>query len=188
LLHNPATQDSIYQCLKRLLKDDALYHLGRSNKIRYRLRHLARKRFTLGYPPRKNTDNSIGDAVNWEWIIHCAITSKKNIIIVSRDSDYGIQFEDRRIINDWLKHEFKERVSQKRKIFLTDKLSEAFKKIGIKISKKEEDQENKIINMARPRTIQVVVPNNIRKRNMEDILGNITEVIGKYIEQKKMKN
>lgn len=53
LLKHPITKDSIYQCLQRILKDDALYYLGRNNKLRYSLRHLAKKRFCLGYPLKK---------------------------------------------------------------------------------------------------------------------------------------
>jgi hypothetical protein len=146
VLKNPINKDQVYQCFQRILKDKTSYYLGRDNKLRHQIRNLARKRFCLGYPPRKDKDTSIGDAINWEWIIQCAVKSGKNIIIVSRDSDYGIVYESETILNDWLKHEFQERVSQKRKIILTDRLSNAFKLTNVVISKEEEKQEEKMIS------------------------------------------
>ena len=46
------------------------------------------------YRHRKKNDTSIGDAINWEWIVHCAENSNAAIHIVSRDSDYGVVFDD----------------------------------------------------------------------------------------------
>ncbi len=109
------------------------------------IRTLARKRFVLGYPPRKNEDNSIGDAINWEWVINCAQKSSKDIIIVTRDSDFGAILKGESYLNDWLRQEFKERVSRKRKIFLTDKLALAFKAIKLPVSQAMEDEEARIL-------------------------------------------
>ncbi|MGL4881018.1 MAG: hypothetical protein ACRC8K_08125, partial [Waterburya sp.] len=61
-------------------------------------------------------------------IVRCAMDSGKDIVIITRDSDYGVVYKDHSYLNDWLKQEFKQRVSQKRKILLTHKLS-----IGLKI-------------------------------------------------------
>src|SRR5437763_1762209 len=82
----------------------------RSNKVRFTIRNLARKRFALGYPPRKQNATSLGDSINWEWIVHCAINSDDyhNVLIVSRDSDYGVNYEGEATLNDWLYREFKE--------------------------------------------------------------------------------
>lgn len=87
----------------------------------------------------------MGDAINWEWIVFCAKTYGKDIIIVTRDMDYGIQHEGKFFLNDWLSQEFKERVSRKRKVVLTDKLSEAFELVRIKINKKVEEEEAQLI-------------------------------------------
>ena len=54
---------------------------------------LAWRRFLLGYPPRKADDTSIGDAVNWEWVVDCAKRANADVVIVSRDSDYGVRLE-----------------------------------------------------------------------------------------------
>lgn len=155
ILEKPGTHDEVYKVLQRIFKKSTPYNLNRSSKIRFEIRRLARKRFCLGYPPRKKGDNSIGDAINWEWIIHCSIKSGKDIIIVSRDGDYGAIYKDKSFLNDWLKQEFKERVSRKRKIILTAKLSEAFKLMNEQVTQEMEQAEvdileNHIINSCTP--------------------------------------
>jgi predicted nucleic acid-binding protein len=93
ILKNPATHDPVYKTLQRLFKNNSNLNLNREKKIRFTIRNLAKKRFILGYPPRKKEDNSIGDSYNWEWILKCAEASGKSVIIVSRDSDYGVIYD-----------------------------------------------------------------------------------------------
>jgi hypothetical protein len=99
----------------------------------------------LGYPPRKPTDTSYGDAINWEWIVECSLLSKRGVVVVSRDSDYGTAHGKEPMINDWLLHEFHERVSKKRQITLTDRLAEGFSRAAIKVSKEEVQSEEQLI-------------------------------------------
>lgn len=146
ILEIPGTHDEVYKVLQRIFKNSSPYNLNRESRLRFGIRRLARKRFCLGYPPRKKNDNSIGDAVNWEWIIQCAINSGKDIVIVSRDGDYGASYKDKWYINDWLLQEFKQRVSQKRKILLTGKLSEALKIVHATVTAEMEAAEEGIIN------------------------------------------
>jgi len=146
ILQKPWWNDGVYQVLQRLFKDRGPYNLSREKKIRYQIRRLARKRFGMGYPPRKDNDTSIADAVNWEWIVNCAKESGKNIIIVSRDTDYGSRYDDNTILNDWLSQEFKERISRRRKITLTDRLTHAFKMISVKVTKREEEDEKGLLD------------------------------------------
>lgn len=101
----------------------------------------------LGYPPRKDKDISIGDAINWEWIIYCANEYKKNVVIVTRDSDYGEIYRGTPLLNDWLEQEFHERVSKKRKIKITNKLTYAFKLASVSVKKKEIEDEEKFISL-----------------------------------------
>jgi hypothetical protein len=145
LLTNPGTQDKVFQTVQRVFKTDSEFNLNRENKKRHTIRRLALKRFYLGYPPRKKEDNSIGDAINWEWIIDCANRTDKHIILVTRDNDFGINYGDNSILNDWLQIEFKERISQKRKIVLTDKLSRAFKLLQIPVSPEMIEAEDTVI-------------------------------------------
>ena len=114
----------------------------------------------LGYPPRKNSDNSIGDAVNWEWIIKCAETSKKHIIIVTRDTDFGAIHENESYLNDWLKQEFKQRISQQRKLVLTDKLSRAFQYVEIPVTMEMIEEEEKVIKIS----------NELYRKKIRDII------------------
>jgi len=145
ILNNPSQNDKVFTTLNRLFRYKSKTNLDRENKIRFKIRNLAKKRFVLGYPPRKNDDISIGDAVNWEWVIYCAQNSSKDIIIVTRDSDFGAIIKSKSYLNDWLRIEFKERVSRKRNIFLTDKLASAFKAIKLPVSKAMVEEEARIL-------------------------------------------
>lgn len=145
ILESPIYNDRVYQCLQRLFKNESNFNLSREKKTRFRIRNLAKKRFVLGYPPRKKNDTSIGDSVNWEWIVQCAIDSGKHIIIVTRDKDYGMIYKGNSFLNDWLRQEFSERVSRNRKIILTEKLAMALKLVHAAVTKEMEDEEDRII-------------------------------------------
>lgn len=143
ILKNPI-QDPVYKCLEKVFKHKSVINLDRDKEIRFTIRNLAKKRFVLGYPPRKKDDNSIGDAINWEWIIKCAQVTGKNIILVTRDTDFGAIDDTDSYLNDWLKQEFKQRVGTRRKLVLTDKLSKAFQLLHIPVSKEMIEEEQKV--------------------------------------------
>jgi len=143
-LSDPAQYDPIYQCLQRLFRADCDYHLTSSKGTWKQMWSSAQRRFLRGYPPRKSADTSCGDAVNWEWIVHCAAESKRNIVLVSRDQDYGQVLDDRPVLNDWLQTEFKERTGKKRKIVLTNRLTSAFQIVSIKATKEQISEEQSI--------------------------------------------
>ena len=145
LLKNPGT-DPVYRCLNRIFAGDATYNLKRPNKKRYAVREAAQKRFSLGYPPRKDDTLRLGDAINWEWIIQCAMISKCNVVIVSRDGDFGLTYGQDCILNDWLRVEFKDRVSRKRKRELTNRLSTALRKLHIPLAPGDVEEETKLIS------------------------------------------
>jgi hypothetical protein len=145
VLENPATYDPVYKACQRIFhRTDGLV-LTRDNPVRRTIRHKAFRRFLHGCPPRKKTDTSIGDAINWEWMIHCANSSNAELVIVTRDSDYGVHFENRAYINDHLKQEFSERVSKKRKVLLYSKLSDALKHFEVPVTQQEEDAESELL-------------------------------------------
>ncbi|ACC79193.1 PIN domain-containing protein [Nostoc punctiforme] len=145
ILKNPSTNDPVFKILQRLFRSKSDFNLSREKKIRFKIRGLAWKRFILGYPPRKDKDTSIGDAINWEWIIHCAENTEKDIILVTRDTDYGVNYNKELILNDWLSQEFKQRVGRKRKIIITDRLTQAFKTISVTVTKQEEIEEDSLL-------------------------------------------
>ena len=143
LIREPARNDIIYKVLQQLFRAKKPCHLSKSASNRHRIDRLARKRFCLEYPPRKDGDASMGDAVNWEWVIHCANEFHRDIVIVSRDSDYGIKWEQDAILNDWLRQEFTERVGRKRTITVTPRLTEGLQIAGVKVAPSEVEQEER---------------------------------------------
>lgn len=145
ILAEPGRFDPVYRGLSSIFSHNGRLNLKRPNKQRYEIRKLADERFRLGYPPRKSGDTSIGDALNWEWIIRCAQTTENsNILVVSRDGDYGITQGNKVTLNDWLKAEFKARV-RKRKIELTNKLTVALRKLAEAVAPEDEAAETSVI-------------------------------------------
>ena len=145
LLESPGRYDPVYKILMRLFLAKEACHLNRGNPIRDEIHDKAYKRYLSGCPPRKASDTSIGDSINWEWIIYCAKQFNDDIIIIARDTDYGQHHKDKSFLNDWLLQEFKERVSRRRSIKLTRRLSEGFKLAGIDVPKAEEQAEDSLL-------------------------------------------
>lgn len=170
ILKNPNLNDPVYKILQKVFSHNSPINLNRENKQRFTIRRLALKRFMLGYPPRKSSDNSIGDAINWEWIIKCAETTKKHIIIVTRDTDFGATHENDSYLNDWLKQEFRQRISQQRKLILTDKLSKAFKLVEIPVTQEMIDEEENVIKLSSELNNQKLL-RDILKRFRENQFG-----------------
>lgn len=154
LLQSPGRYDPVYKILQRLFKSRASCHLNRGNRMRKEIREKAQKRYILGYPPRKPNDTSIGDAINWEWIIYCANQCQDNIVLISRDSDYGAFEKNNYYLNDWLIQEFKERVSHKRSITLTGRLAEGFKIAGITVPAAEVQAEQTFLQALIQQTLR----------------------------------
>lgn len=148
LLGSPES-DPVYVGLKKLFRHKSSLNLTIENQHRYEVRRLARKRWVMGYPPRKPQDTSIGDAINWEWTVHCAkAQAKHDVIIVSRDHDFGTEFAGKSFLNDWLTQEFKERVGRKRKITLTERLTDALDQVGAKVTEQAKQDERTVIGTA----------------------------------------
>jgi hypothetical protein len=145
VLENPVRYDKVYQVLQRIFSKRQDIDLYRKHKMRYDVRELAKKRFMLGYPPRKKNDTSIGDAINWEWLIYVAEEKNADIWIVSRDGDFGATQDNKGFLNDWLKQEFRQRINKQRKIILCPKLSLALREFEIQITPEEVKEEERII-------------------------------------------
>ena len=131
-----------------MFRDHTKFNLTREDAGRFTLRRLALKRFGLGYPPRKDKETSIGDAINWEWIVKCAEQGEYHVIIVSRDPDYGVTFGGKAYISDWLARISWERVGKKSQVILTSKLTEAFKRVSVRLSKEEEQVEEELVEQS----------------------------------------
>jgi predicted nucleic acid-binding protein len=158
-LANPAQHDPVYQACQRIFHRTSAIVLTRDNAVRHAIRRRALRRFLHGCPPRKKNDTSIGDALNWEWMVECAIAEKAELVIVSRDSDFGAVFEDHAYVNDHLRQEFSERVSKKRKLLLYTKLSEALEHFEVEVSPQEVEAESEIVQATAhlPDGVQVTV-------------------------------
>ena len=145
LLQSPKSSDAVYQVLESIFHNPSSHVLTRDMVERHRIKRLAWRRFMLGCPPRKKNDTSVGDAFNWEWIIHCGKTLPGKIIIVSRDGDYGLHVDGKSFLNDHLLQEYKERVGSKKVILLTDRLSVALKELDVPITSSEKKAEEQQI-------------------------------------------
>jgi hypothetical protein len=149
-LEHPTTSDPVYKICQRCFHKTDRITLSRVTKTKRQILRRAFRRFLYGCPPRKKNDTSIGDAINWEWIVEVAAACQSEIHIVSRDADYGITFEGRSYLNDHLWQEFKERVSKKRTIFLHSTLSEALKHFNVPVSQAEEKEETEVLQTKAP--------------------------------------
>lgn len=139
VLQRPSSYDPVYQAIQRIWKHPSANRLSREKEDAKReVRELAEKRYRLGYPPRKAGDTSFGDAVNWEWLVSRAKETGCGVVIVTRDSDYGASVGGAPVLNDWLREEFRERVSPKRKIVLADRITDGLKSLKIQVTPKEE--------------------------------------------------
>lgn len=58
-----------------------------------------------------------------------ASTRKANLIILTRDTDYGVTYEKESFIGDDLRHEFKERAGSRARIQLFNSITRALKEL-----------------------------------------------------------
>ena len=82
-------------------------------------------------------------------MVHCATQRKAGLVIVTRDTDYGITIEKESYINDALRQEFSERVSRKRPLRLYSLLSDALKAFDVEVTEQEEASEAELVSSNR---------------------------------------
>ena len=145
-LENPKTHDRIFKTIQRLLNKKSSLSLQYDTPEYRQILRRALRRFLEGRPPRKKEDTSAGDAINWEWIVHCIQKTNRDVIIVSRDADYGLTHNGKGYANNWLSDEVKERVNKNRKLILVDRLSAALKLLDVKVTPAEVSSERATIN------------------------------------------
>lgn len=145
-LGSPKTHDKIYQATQRLFTNPSRLNLRHETPEYKQVWRRALRRFLEGRPPRKKEDTSAGDAINWEWILHCMKETNRDVIIVSRDADYGLTLDGKSYANNWLSDEVKERANQQRKLILVDRLSAALKLLDVKVTREEITSERATIN------------------------------------------
>jgi len=149
-MENPITHDQIYQTTQRLFNSTGALNLHHGTSEYKAIWRRALRRFLEGKPPRKKDDTSAGDAINWEWIIHCIQKTNRDVIIVSRDADYGLTLDGKGYANNWLTEEVKERANKQRKLILVDRLSAALKLLAVRVTPEEITAERAIIKSTSP--------------------------------------
>ncbi len=167
IIKNPSLYDPVYKSLEAIFTSESDHVLTRDMKERHKIKRLAWRRFLLGYPPRKSSDTSTGDALNWEWFVHCAKSLKGKFIIVSRDSDFGAQYNNESYLNDALKSEFRDRVGRKSIIYAT-KLSQALKLLEVSITPDEEESEKSQIESSM--ITNALLALDLRQKQLEEKL------------------
>jgi hypothetical protein len=165
----------VYKVCQRIFHKNDELNLTRENVLRHTIRRKAFRRFFQGYPPKKRNDTSIGDAFNWEWMVHCATERKAGLVIVTRDSDYGVTLENKSYINDHLRQEFSERVSRKRKLMLHPRLSTALKLFDVEVSEQEAAFEIDLVPETIPETTTEILNRLLARGSqnliLQDLLG-----------------
>jgi len=135
----------VFKAAKKVFSHDTTLNLKFRPDRREEILQLSLTRHQRGFPPRKKQDTSMGDAINWEWILACAIETGKDIAIVTRDNDYGLFLDGKSYLNDWLAQEFKDRVSSKRTIAIYPSLAQALRKLSVAVTDEEEKEEQLVI-------------------------------------------
>ena len=184
ILTQPATNDEVYKTCQRLFHRESDLVLTRDNPVRRQIRGRATRRFMMGYPPRKSSDTSMGDAINWEWMIECAKNRSAELVIVTRDGDYGCDFDNGVYLNDHLRHEFSGRVSRKREVLLCRRLSTALKHFSVPVTKEEETEEQNLIKSMQQDIAGMRREIAERLRRALEVDGNALVAIREQIESK----
>jgi hypothetical protein len=147
----------VFKVVRNLVQNTTSINL-RWNTAREEDVHLAaQKRFFRGFPPRKRGDTSMGDAINWEWIILCAKQVERDVVTVSRDGDYGLRFDGKYYLNDWLQQEFRNRVLGRKKIEFTTSLTQTFRRLSVEVTPAEEAEEARIIAQSESKAEPLII-------------------------------
>ncbi|MEO5798919.1 MAG: PIN domain-containing protein [Gemmatimonadales bacterium] len=170
LLRDPKRFDVVFKSLTGIFQSTSPYVLTRDMPERKEVKRLAWRRFILGYPPRKSGDNSVGDALNWEWIIRCGRSLQGTILLVSRDGDFGSFVDKEGFLNDQLAHEYRDRVGARRKLILTNRLSDALKELDVRVPQVEIDAEAAVIAES-PNRVSDGMPIGPQARSFQEIVN-----------------
>jgi hypothetical protein len=160
ILKEPDTYDPVYKVFQDVFNKKGTHYYGHEHADWKDIKDSALTRHQLGYPPRKPDDTSMGDAVNWEWIIYCAKITKSNVALISRDHDYGQFHDDKSYLNDHLQREFLDRVGKEHRISLHRKLTPILKDFHVTVTEKEQQEENRIIQSSERANPIISLQNN----------------------------
>jgi hypothetical protein len=150
-LRHPTDRDEAYKLVSKFFGEEVGFFLEDGTDNSHVFYYKAARRHKLGNPPRKKESESIGDALNWEWCLDVCRSETKDLVVVTRDGDYGEKAEGDLVLPNLLLHEeFKSEVSRKRKLVITPSVNTALKLIGTKVSDDEVRKERAEIKEAMP--------------------------------------
>jgi uncharacterized protein YoxC len=135
-----SSKDPVFRAAQELFNRRGPLNLHDSHADARSITRRAWRRYTAGWPPRKDSDTSMGDAINWEWILKCVRNTGQDVVIVTQDGDYGTAIAGKVYPNDQLVSEIKQ-IGKARKLLLFNHLAPALKELKVKITKKEESEE-----------------------------------------------
>lgn len=124
---------------------EEIFNLSSEFPITTSIYEQAKYRHSIGNPPMKN-DSSIGDAINWEFLLS-SMKRGEDLHFIAKDPDYVIEdWEGETVLREFLKNEWEQKVGSKIHIYtkltrfleVLPKENEVDKK-KIEIAKKEED-------------------------------------------------
>jgi len=136
LIEDPVTHDLVFAFACKLFSNQSAFNLKKESADYQRVYRKACKRFFEGKPPRKRGETSIGDAINWEWVLQCMRRTGRNVILASRDGDFGATYNNTCYLNDWLSEEVKE-IDATLTVTLVSSLAEALKLLSVRLSNEE---------------------------------------------------
>lgn len=141
LLRRPASDpilailDSITETCVRDTPEDA--------DTQRRVWEAAHRRFHSGAPPRKPDDVSLGDALNWEWILELSRGRDEDLMVVSRDGDYGTWIDPEGYVNEVLASEYA-RTNPGRIVRYTWHVAKALKALELEVRNEDVKAEEEI--------------------------------------------
>lgn len=120
-----------------------VFKISSTTKITDEIIASARTRIELGNPPGK--PNSIGDAINWEMLLH-SVPNGQDLYVVSKDSDFRSP-RNKEKFNSFLEKEWASKKNSRLHFFTT--LAEAFKSLSLSVKLSEYiDKSNSIRDFA----------------------------------------
>lgn len=162
---DPKNNDPIYNLLLSIFNKNNAINIHKNSDGYNKILQLSRDRFDSGCPHRKPKDNTIGDAINWECILHVALKTKSDIVLVSHDGDF---------FNKFLVDEFEERVGNK--ITIYKKITDALPEFNVQISEANKKEEIKIIE-----EVQEISLPCLTRTNTHDVLKVLRKLSQDFI-------
>jgi hypothetical protein len=141
----------------------------------------ARERLELGNPPQKTRGDALGDSLNWEWSLTVCAVQKANLLILTKDGDYGnVKRGDDYMPNSFLMDEFHRRVGGDRQLIVTSHTTRALEIVGEQVTEKQKQEEAKALeDIHRYRLSEFWVPlSRMPLMNSKELMANALGLAG----------